>query len=168
MVFIDKLTLLCSFVALAVAAYFDIKSFRIPNKLTFPVMTVGLILSVFLSPAETLRRAAAIILLFFFGMLHLMGMGDLKLCMAITALRGWQEMLYMILGACVSMLLYCVLKNPKKSFYEIKAAFICMFWRMPPIGGGQQYPFSVFLLVGYAAVQALLLILWSMTPPELL
>lgn len=150
---------MAAFITLLVAACYDIRTFRIPNALTFPVMAAGLAASLVLSPTLFFSRALSIVILFFFGMTGLMGMGDLKLCMAITALCGFFEMLYMVLAACVAMLVYCIMEDPKRAAADIGATFQRLRFRLKVDDTGARYPFSFFLLIGFVISRAVQTIL---------
>lgn len=147
--FYQTTMLVLTFTMLMAAAYYDSDSFRIPNRITFTAMGIGLVATLFVSPLICLQRLAAICVLFFFGMFGLMGMGDLKLCMGLVALCGWLDALYIVVIACVLMILWCLIENPYRAISEIKSAFFCILVRTQPSGMGKKYPFSVFLFVGF-------------------
>ena len=77
--------LLFAFLAMASAA--DIRFRRIPNGLVFPGMAAGFLLTWSGFP-DFGWKLLMILFLYFFGMLGLMGMGDLKLWMMEAAFVG--------------------------------------------------------------------------------
>jgi Flp pilus assembly protein protease CpaA len=74
---------------LIIATITDIKKYKIPNWITFPVIIAGTILTYISSVKTGLITTFAIVFLFFLGMLGCFGMGDLKLLMAIVSAQGW-------------------------------------------------------------------------------
>ena len=79
-----------------------------------------------------------------------MGMGDLKLCMAITALRGIEEASLMLLWGSISLLVYCFITDRKNTLYMIKDTFNFFAYNTKIIKrSDKQYPFAVFLFIGY-------------------
>ena len=73
------------------AAVIDYRSMKIPNMIFFIGMTSFVIFDFYLVPLtieEILYKVFWIVFLFFFGMLHLIGMGDIKLWMVLTAYLG--------------------------------------------------------------------------------
>lgn len=70
-----------------VAAVFDLEYRKIPNL----VIATGIFCGLFLcqEPKTILIRCIGIVFVFLFGMFQLMGMGDLKLWMAIVAFVGF-------------------------------------------------------------------------------
>lgn len=145
------ISILAALLILGVSAYYDSNTMKIPNQVTFPAILAGLVYSlIFFHTGSFFSRLAAIAVLFFFGMLDLMGMGDLKLCMAVTAWAGWKHTLFMVLFASLFMLLYCAMEDRAKTWKEIKATILKLVYRIPVNGrNGKCYPFSVFLLLGF-------------------
>ncbi len=83
------LMILCTIGLLLVSSVFDIKKKKIPNFITFPAIFLGLILTgIGMSANELLFRILGITVLFVLSTLRFLGMGDIKLIMAIIALRG--------------------------------------------------------------------------------
>ena len=70
------------------SACFDAKYRRVPNYITFPAMVIGLLLAGFPFTKESYIRLFALLIIFLLGQNRLMGMGDLKMIMAVAALRG--------------------------------------------------------------------------------
>lgn len=101
-----------------IAAYFDARDKKIPNEL----IIIGLISSLFFmgSLEIFLWRALFILLLFFFGMFHLLGMGDLKLWMVLCAYTGFLESAYIIGGAAFLLICYGLITNSRESSFILK------------------------------------------------
>jgi len=120
--------LLCVIVC-AVAAVTDLRSRRIPNWLTFPAIGVGLLLNTLLpgvshGPGIALKAgllssaAGALLLLICFGLLgaiRFVGMGDVKLMVAVGALLRWPTALwalaYVALSGGVIALIYALVRG---------------------------------------------------------
>ena len=87
-----------------------------------------------------------------------MGMGDLKLCMAVIALRGIEEASLMLLAGAIFMLLYCFWTDRPNTILMLKDTYSTIFYSTPVIKRlDKQYPFAVFLACGYIAA---ILIRW--------
>ena len=76
-------------IILIISAIFDKKTMRIPNWLTFGGMGAGLLITYIISYQAGYINTGVILLLFFLGMTDFVGLGDLKLLMALVALQGW-------------------------------------------------------------------------------
>ena len=87
-----------------VAAVFDLEYRKIPNL----VIATGIFCGLFLcqEPKTILIRCIGIVFVFLFGMFQLMGMGDLKLWMAIVAFVGFSRSCFIIVGAAILLLGY--------------------------------------------------------------
>lgn len=84
-------------VVLIIASVFDIKAGRIPNLLTFPFMGIGLILTHIFMSQFILIQVIGMLAIFLLGILKIMGMGDIKLLMVITAFIHPIYLLYVLL-----------------------------------------------------------------------
>jgi prepilin peptidase CpaA len=92
----DLPTLIPNLVLMGVLAYAsrcDLRTRRIPNVLTFPTLAVGLALNSLLFGFDGLRESAqgagvGVAILFPLFVLRWMGAGDVKLLMAVGALKG--------------------------------------------------------------------------------
>lgn len=107
------------------------------------------------SGREALFRLAGIVVLFFFGMLNLMSMGDLKVWMVITSFTGFFGSAAIIFSGCILLLLYAWLDVP----YETRSAMrgLYLTWKAPcafPLAD-TGYPFVPFLLAGTAGYRLL-------------
>ena len=93
---------------LAIASACDIKTRKIPNGL----ILTGLVTGVLFSPVGILTKLFGVFFLFFFGMLHLMGMGDIKLWMVILLYLGFANSCFIVATAALLLILYAIWKNP--------------------------------------------------------
>ena len=147
----EKLTILITITILAIASYTDLKYRRVPNWLTFPGMITGILLCGIFERGDLVSRLIWLAIFFFIGMLAIMGMGDLKLMMAVIALRGIMTASITLLAGAMLLLVYCIVtEGPKKVLDGFKLAMKCML-----LGNyknkfeGKEYPFAVFISMGY-------------------
>lgn len=103
-------------------AVIDLKTFRLPDAYTLPLVAAGLTLGgVFDDPAPVARligAAAGFAILALIGELHFrrsgtegLGLGDAKLFAAAGAWLGWQALPLVLLIAAVTGLVYAVAKG---------------------------------------------------------
>jgi prepilin peptidase CpaA len=102
-----KFTDLALILLLGGAVYFDMKSRKIPNKITMPAVLVGIVwysvssgLNGFLYSISGFSLGLAVFLLPF--MMGGMGAGDVKLLAAIGALMGWRFIFSSVLVAAIA------------------------------------------------------------------
>ena len=98
------------------AAVFDKKTGKIPNKLTFSAIIIGIVMTMFFRPPLWWLTFAIIAALFFFGMTGVIGLGDLKLFMAVTAIGGWKMFLTVFASSMLLMCL-CAFVFDRQRFY---------------------------------------------------
>jgi Flp pilus assembly protein protease CpaA len=132
------------------AAIFDIKTNQIPNKLTFPVISIGLILTLITQPITTFIIAfVAIIIWFFLGMTNFMGLGDIKLVMAITAIGGCHMGIISFIIGILFLCLFALVTNPiETGVYVHKMLRRLRFKKEPIYKGSTKYKFAPFLFLG--------------------
>jgi len=101
------------------AAYSDIQWKRIPNELILFGISLGLLYSNSLK--EVGFKVLAILFLFFFGMLGLMGYGDIKLWMVISCFVGFKNSCYIIVIAAILLIFYAAITswNETKNIVKI-------------------------------------------------
>ena len=138
---------------LLISSYTDLTRRKVYNRVTYPAMLAGLILCSVTSMRHLPGRMVSLAVWFFMGALHLMGMGDLKLLMAVCAIWGFRTSLYALLFGCILLAAYSMVMDPK----EMKDAVInvrnFLFYHTPvPTKGRKTYPFAVFLSAGTMAV----------------
>ena len=146
----------------AAASATDLKTRKIPNKLTFPVMVLGLIFNLLFGGLTGLIMSFlgilmgfAAFILFAIGALKA---GDVKLYMAIGALTGWRfcgyTMVYSILaGGAASFVFMLMRKNGRKSLKNLKNYFLNMFYcrrfyMYQPQDTSSYFSFGCCILVG--------------------
>ena len=139
-------------VTLILATILDIRHRRIPNIITLPAILFGLVLtSVFQMKAMPLI-VIALVLLFFFGALHLMGQGDIKLIMALTTICGLFDALISAGIAAILIVGIQVLLHPSETASDAKNALGALlsmdFKRINK--EGRTVPFAPYLLTGFA------------------
>ena len=100
------------------------------------------------SGKQVLVRTAGIFLIFLFGMLDLMSMGDLKIWMVITSFAGVTAGCIIVFAACILLLLFAGLDAPEKLRSAIQNLYLSFRApvRFPHADAG--YPFAPFLLAG--------------------
>ena len=149
---INQISLMLTLTVLLISACTDVRDRKVPNEVTFAGMATGLILAAAVSPKEAGIRFLCLIFLFFFGMLRLMGMGDLKLCMAVTALRGPEEASLTLLFGAFMLLVYCLFTDAKNTVLMMKDT-VALFTTGTPIPkrSDRLYPLAAFLALGYPA-----------------
>lgn len=138
---------------LLISSYTDLTRRKVYNKVTYPAIIAGLILCAVTSIRHLPERMLSLAVWFFMGALQLMGMGDLKLLMAVCAIWGFRTSLYSLLSGCLLLAAYSTVMDP----VEMKDAVInvrnFLFYHTPvPTKGRKTYPFAVFLSAGTAAV----------------
>ena len=146
--FVIRLALTAVLLFLAVRT--DIKSRKVLNKHTLPAALAGLVLCFIGSWKEALVRILIIAAEIFSSVFGLMGMGDLKLLIALTAIWGFYPVLVSLLVACLVMGLYALVTNTSEfrlALINIKNHFL---YRTPlPVEGKTKYPFAVFICAGF-------------------
>lgn len=132
------------------AAIFDIKTKRIPNSLTFSTICIGIIFSAFTrSMTENLIIIGVIIVWFFLGMTNFLGLGDIKLIMAVTAIGGWQMGLFSFVVGILLLCLFALICNPIETGIYIKKFFRRLRFKKEPIyKKSTKYKFVPFMFVG--------------------
>ena len=148
--YISSITLILAMTMLTVCAYTDMRDRKVLNIITFPMMAIGLILSSFVSLELLFLRFLCLLLFFLFGMMRIMGMGDLKLLMALTALRGIYETTYTMFFAALLLIIYCAMERPKETALVMKdTAMFLAVRRKIKTRSETRYPFAVFIAIAY-------------------
>lgn len=147
----DNLTLMITLCILIIASCTDVQTQKVPNIVTFPAMVVGLIFSLYPNPFETVIRIGWIVVLLVIGSMRIMGMGDLKLCMAVMTLRGAQEASIMLFTGSILLLIYCLVTEEKDTVESIKDLIRMFVYHTGIVKRSDNiYPFAVFLALGYS------------------
>lgn len=146
----DNITVILALAVLQICAVTDALSYRIPNALTFPSMLIGLALSFATNPGEGLFRLSLGLVLFYLGRLRIMGMGDLKLWLAVLFLRGGYESSLMMVIAALFMFVICLLTDTDGALSLIKRLLSPLFKNAPETQNPSTvYPFGVFMAAAY-------------------
>lgn len=132
----------------AAAAFFDLKTKRVPNSLTFPAILLGVALTWLEGWKNGLVLLLVLLLLFLFGMLKLTGMGDLKLLMAIAALADPFAMICCALFGSLIFLFWRLFKDGREAGIKIRDQFRRLLCGCGWNREGEQYPFAPFLFLG--------------------
>lgn len=122
----------------ATAAFFDLKTGRIPNKLCLSGLALGLILQTALSPLDPfgglLRSLLGLLLpfglLFLPYCLRMIGAGDVKLLMALGAITGWPGSLRLLFAAllCGSLLALGIMAG--RTGFRPRASYFLRYLRL--------------------------------------
>lgn len=143
-------TLVSALAVLVISAITDMKTRKVPNVVTFPAMILGIVLTATMNGSDMLFRIVWLVFLFFFGTLGLMGMGDLKLLMALVALRGMGETSLTLLFGSLLLIAYCLVTETTAMTETLKDT-----GRFLTIGTGirklsdSEYPFAPFFAIAY-------------------
>lgn len=140
------------------AAAFDIKKGIIPNKLTFSMILVGLAINVCLFAwKELIISLMVIIALFFIGMLDIIGLGDIKLIMAVTAVGGAKMSGAAFLIGILALCFYAVFFNPyETSLYVQDMKKRLRFKKVKLYKKSTKYAFAPYMLFGTMVYSLLL------------
>ena len=140
-----------SLALLFIAFLFDIQTEKIPNYITLPACFIGIILSGVFTPQEFPVKALFFIILLFVGIfMPVMGVGDIKLLMALLFLSGVFETFICLLIASIIMLIAFCIRKPADTIRDIKDAFSAIItFRVGKISTGQKAPFAGYLAVGF-------------------
>lgn len=148
----SRITLLLTLIMLLISSITDFKYRKVFNEITFSAMILGLLFNGFPLSACSYYRLLWMLIFFLMGSLGIMGMGDLKLCMAVIAMRGIEEASMMLLFGIFFLFLYCLFDDRKNTLFMIKDTYNTIFYHTPVIKrSDKKYPFAVFLSFGYIA-----------------
>ena len=125
-----------------VAAVFDLEYRKIPNLVIATGIFCGLVLCQ--EPKTILIRCIGIVFVFLFGMFQLMGMGDLKLWMAIVAFVGFSRSCFIIVGAAILLLGYAWFFVPG-SKQTIKLTLRQLSLKNVQVFEQKEFPFAPFI-----------------------
>ena len=146
----EMTTLILVIALLSISSISDFLYRKVYNIATFSAMFLGLLFCGFPFSWNGYYRLLWMTVFFFLGQTHMMGMGDLKLCMAVIALRGIEEASWMLLCGALLMLLYCFVTDRANTILMLKDTYSTIFYHTPIIKrSNKKYPFAVFLASGY-------------------
>ena len=144
----DGITAVTAIVTGAIAATCDWRTGRVPNLLTLPVITLGILYTFYHQGMEA--RCILLFLVSLLGMVALMGMGDLKLIMAFLAVGGMEFMIYTVAIASVLLLLIEFAIHKRDTLTDMRAGI----WSLmtlnfdQTLGTGRKVKFAPYLLLG--------------------
>lgn len=140
---------LCS-IMLLIATCCDLRTRRIPNALTLPAVVIGMVITGLYDGKAAFAAAAVILGIFFVGMTGILGGGDLKLLMALTAFCGVFPMLIATGAASVLILITEGIRWPKETWSAIKSGLCFFTGKTTGEKQGRRVPFAPYLLCGFA------------------
>lgn len=135
-------------VLVAAAAFFDIRSRRIPNWLTLAGVLLGIGLNWFLLETDGLELsllgfAVASAVYFPMYLLRAMGAGDVKLMMAVGTLAGWRIWLVIfiltgIIGGVIALAILLAQRRLKKTAWNIGFLLQRLLHGQTPYAGNEE------------------------------
>lgn len=147
----DGITAVTAIVTGAIAATCDWRTGRVPNLLTLPVITLGILYTFYHQGMEAgIMRCILLFLVSLLGMAALMGMGDLKLIMAFLAVGGMEFMIYTVAIASILLLLIEFAIHKRDTLTDMRAGI----WSLmtlnfdQTLGTGRKVKFAPYLLLG--------------------
>jgi len=145
---IELSTALC---LLLLASIWDIRHRRIPNAAVLPATVAGTIWTALFHTGALPLTLLTLLLLFGIGALHVMGPGDIKLVMALTALCG--PVAALISSGTAALLVVCIqfLLYPNDTYCDMKNAFtVIVCGNLKIINQkGRRVPFAPYILAGF-------------------
>lgn len=152
----DVSGLILSLLLLAPATYWDIKEKRVPNFIVFPGMAVGLSLLVLKciydgSILSGIENLGLFVLLFLFGMTGLLGLGDIKLLMALSLVNDPVTLLLSIALACLLIVFVQIVKQGRKIIAKLWAGFgMILTKKLTPVArNADTVPFVPYFLITF-------------------
>lgn len=148
---------------LGVATVFDIKTFKVPNWLSYSGIVAGLACTLIFETElliSALITAAIFLALFAF---HVTGGGDAKCLMAVGAAWGIKTALLTFVLACAAFIVYHVLKRP--NFVRESVVNIVRRFASEPMDLTiEKKPFLGFILFGFLVVISVTFLLQGVIP----
>ena len=148
--------LILSLLLLGPATYWDIREKRVPNFIVFPGIVAGLGLLVlkciyYGSLRVGISNLVLFVLLFLFGMTGLLGLGDIKLLMALALVNEPITLLIGIALACILIVVIQVIKEGKRILPKIWAGFGMILTKklVSVAKNGDAIPFVPYFLIAF-------------------
>ena len=145
---------------LIAAAVTDLERRKIPNEVTLGVIAAGLVVVPFFVPWSSFLPRLLLMVLIYAVYDRFMRGGDAKLLMAICILNGALAAIVGFAVACMAMTAYAFYKDREGT--RIMLGELWASLRSLNLAGykpaGPKYPLSPFLLAGYLAVLAMVMI----------
>lgn len=136
------------------ASIFDCRTMKIPNAISFSFMGVGIVWNALFNKESWWMNLIAFVIIFLFGSLRLMGLGDIKMLMGLTLIAGWYCTLLSILFSCVLFALIQMVFRFKQTWYTINnTLFLIKTGNVTEIKKStvvsDKKPFFIYILFGY-------------------
>lgn len=136
------------------AAMFDCKTMKIPNAISFSLMGFGIVWNVLFNKEDWWINFIAFMIIFLFGSLRLMGLGDIKMLMAFSLIAGWYCTLFTILFSCVLFIVVQFVFNFKNTLFVINSTLFYMKSKnikeiKESTSDSDKKPFFIYILLGY-------------------
>ena len=137
--------------AIIPAAVIDIKSKRIPNIITFPAMIIGITLTSIFNTQHLAQCVIMMVALFLFGATGLMGLGDIKLLMAVASTSGIMFTITVIGAAVALLLIKELISDFKHTCVEIKTGLFLVATgnTSNADANSKKAPMAAYILAGY-------------------
>lgn len=116
------------------AAVIDCKTLKIPNQISFVFMGIGLSWGIVTRFNLFWQDLIAFFIIFILGYFRIMGLGDIKMLMAIALLSGWIVALLSFVFGCIVFLVFNLIFKPKVLFSSDKYK--------------QKQPFYIHIFIG--------------------
>ena len=146
----EQVTVLVLLSLQLVSSIFDVRSYRIPNKVVFPGMLAGLVLSG-AGPRDLAAKLAFIIVFDILAICFPMGGGgDVKLIMMTACFRGPMPAVYSAIAAIFMLLAVILAGDPDK------LSFFMATGRVLP--DGKKYAFAPCIMAGTLLTEAVMLV----------
>ena len=149
-----------SIVLLVLASITDIKYKKIPNVITLTGICVGVIFQIISSVilhsyGALIINLISIIALFFIGMTGILGLGDIKLLIALTALNGVISTIMTAGFGSLYVILISLITRKKEAAGELKMGIQTLLLKLPIYRNGRSVPFAPYMLAGYISAMIL-------------
>lgn len=149
-----------SITLLILATITDIKYKKIPNIITLTGMCVGVIYqiasSIILHSYNSLIiNLISMIALFFIGMTGILGLGDIKLLIALTALNGIMPAVMTAGFGSLYVILISLITRTREATEELKTGIQTLLFKLPIYKNGKSVPFAQYMLAGYISTRIL-------------
>lgn len=116
----EYLRLMIIMIGLVPASIIDIKTKKIPNYISFPLMGAGLVWGLIFNFNTLWQDMIALLVLFILGIIGVIGIGDIKIYMGITLFCGWRISLISLFFAEILLFLFNVIVHPKELLSALK------------------------------------------------
>ena len=147
----EMVPIIVSLAVTTAAALWDWRHGRIPNVFTFPAILLGIVYSFSCFSIQVgLARCILIVLLFAAGTLRILGMGDLKLLMAIGALTGSLCLAVTAFLASLLVLMSGFIRHRKETWSDFRAGLTSLLTLDfdARLGTGRKVKFAPYILWG--------------------